>query len=142
MKSSTLSSFLHKVLLLAFLCGVAPACSNDDDSASPASAYVELPSNVVGKFTGDLSYTKPGTMPIANSGDGTATLTKTGDKTYSVSFSDGVPTITGLRFQSGTTGSYATVSSDGSTAGMTLSSNNLAVSVTKGSETWGFNGDK
>ncbi len=120
---------------------MAPACSSDDD-ASPASAFVELPSTVVGTFTGDLSYTKPGAMPISNSGDGTATLTKTGDKTYSISFSDGVPTITGLKFQSASSGSYATVASDGSTAGMTLSSNSMAVSVTKGTETWGFSGSK
>lgn len=137
-------ALLQKFFVLALLCGSASACSkDDDDDNSPAGTGIaELPSNVIGTFTGQLAYTKSGSNPISNSSSGTATLSKTGDRTYSIAFSDGVPTITGLKFQTAAAGSYATVSSDGSTAGMALSSSSLSIGVTKGSETWGFTGNK
>ncbi len=139
-------SLLQKFFVLALLCGLASACSKDDDDDNPSgtggTGIIELPSNVIGTFTGQLAYTKTGSTPISNSGTGTATLSKTSDRTYSLTFSDGVPAITSLKFQTAAAGSYATVGSDGSTAGMALSGNSLSIGVTKGSETWAFTGIK
>ena len=144
MKTTTRFPFIHKAMLFGFVCATLlfSACSDKKDNPQPANAPVDLPSNVVGTFTGDVSYTSGSGIPIANAGDGTATLTKTGDKTYSISFSDGVPAVTNLKFKTASGGSYSSIDSDGSTAGMELSASRLSVGVTKGSQTWGFAGTK
>lgn len=138
MKPSFFSSVAPKTILLA-LAFAAASCSKQDDSA-PGSAIVELPAAVVDTYSGQLSYTGTG-APIGTA-NGTATISKTSDKTYSIRFSDGVPALSNLKFQGASGGSYATVGSDGSTAGMTLSASGLNVGVTKGSENWGFSGTK
>ena len=138
MKSSFFYNFAPKAILLAFAL-VAASCSSKKEETAPASTVVELPATVIATYDGQLSYT--GSSIIGNS-SGTATISKTGDKTYSITFSDRVPALTNLKFQTASGGSYATVSSDGSTAGMTLTSSTLNIGVTKGSETWGFSGTK
>lgn len=138
MKSSFFSNLAPKAILLAFALAAASCGSKKEDTA-PANSVVELPAAVVTAYAGQLSYTGSSIIGTSN---GTATISKTGDKTYSITFSDQVPAITNLKFQSASGGNYATVSSDGSTAGMTLTSSALSVGVTKGSETWGFNGTK
>ena len=139
MNLSFLSGIAPKAALLAFVFA-ASACGSKKDDSAPASVVVELPAAVVSTYSGQLSYTSAAS-PIGTA-NGRATIAKTGDKTYSITFSDGVPALTGLKFQTATGSSYATVASDGSTAGMTISPTTLNVGVTKGSETWGFSGDK
>lgn len=71
------------------------SCKDDDDDGNsivdciPGTA--ELASSALGDYTGVLGT---GALNIA----GTATITETSCKTYTVSFSDGVPSITGVRF--------------------------------------------
>ena len=139
MKASLISAFAPKVLLLVLLC-TAASCSKDKETApASSSSIVELPSSVIGSFTGQLSYTGSSVITTTN---GQATLTRTGDKTYSLAFSDAVPAIASLRFQSSANGAYASVGNDGSTTGMVLSATSLTIGVTKGSETWAFTGNK
>ncbi|GAA4039079.1 hypothetical protein GCM10022409_25890 [Hymenobacter glaciei] len=138
MKSSFFSNFAPKAILLAFALAAA-SCSSKKEETTPTSTTVELPAAVIATYGGQLSYTG---SSIIGSSNGTATISKSGDKTYSITFSDRVPAITNLKFQSASGGNYATVGSDGSTAGMTLTSSDLNIGVTKGSETWGFSGTK
>lgn len=139
MKSFSLSGFASKAALLAFAF-TAYSCSSKSNDSAPASTVVELPAAVVTTYSGQLSYTGSA-MPIGTA-NGTATIANTGDKTYSIRFSDGVPALTNLKFQAVSGGSYATVGSDGSTAGLTLSPTALSIGVNRGSETWGFSGTK
>ena len=138
MKSSFFSNLAPKAILLA-LAFAAASCGSKKEETAPANSVVELPAAVVTAYNGQLSYT--GSTIIANS-NGTATITKTGDKTYSITFSDQVPALINLKFQTASGGNYATIGSDGSTAGMMLTSSALNIGVTKGSETWGFSGTK
>ncbi|MBC8111548.1 MAG: hypothetical protein H7Y04_10850 [Verrucomicrobia bacterium] len=139
MKVSFVSALVQKVMLFAFVC-VLSSCGDKEESKLNNSV-VDLPSNVIGTFTGNLSYTNGSTI-IANDDDGKATVTKTGDKTYSITFSDNAPALTNLKFEAASSGSYATSGSDGSTAGMTLSSSNLSIGATKNGASWGFTGTK
>ena len=138
MKSSFFSNLAPKAIVLVFAFA-ATSCGSKKEETAPANAAVELPAAVVTAYAGQLSYTG---SAIIGTSSGTATISKTGDKTYSITFSDQVPAITNLKFQSASGGNYATVGSDGSTAGMTLNSSSLNVGVTKGNETWGFSGTK
>ncbi len=141
MKTLSIAAFAKKAVLLALICA-ASSCGKKEDAAPGGTALVELPPTVIGAFTGQLSYTSATGSSITNATDGRATLAKTGDKTYSLSFSDAVPTITNLKFQSGASGAYASVGSDGSTAGMTLSANSMTIGVSKSAENWAFTGTK
>ena len=138
MKSSFFSNLAPKAVLLAFALAAA-SCGSKKEETAPANTAVELPAAVVTAYAGQLSYSGSSIVGTAN---GTATISKTGDKTYSITFSDQVPAITNLKFQSASGGNYATISSDGSMAGMTLTSSSLNIGATKGSETWGFSGTK
>ncbi len=144
MKTMTRFTTFSKVMLFTLVCTslIFSACSDESDDPQPANAPVDLPSNVIGTFTGQLTYTDGGSVFIVNSEDGTATLTKTGDKTYSVSFSDDAPAITGLKFKAAAGGAYASLDSDGSASGMDISATSLSIGVTNASKNWAFTGTK
>ncbi len=140
MKTFVASVALKATFFAALLMLVAfTSCSNDKDD--PAPGVVELPSEVIGVFTGNLSYTGSNGTIVSNE-DGTATVTKTGDKTYSIAFSDGVASITNLKFKKSSDNAYASVGENGSISGMTLSASDLNVGVTANGSIWGFAGSK
>lgn len=128
-----------QTLLLLVLLSSVFACSNEKDDDPKSSASVEVPSTLVTTYTGALSYTKSDGTFKANE-EGKATLTKSGS-TYTITFSDGVPSVSGLRFSSAN-GAYATTSSDGSVAGISVKDPTLDINVTKSDATWSFSGTK
>ena len=100
MKSSFFSKLAPKAILLAFAL-TAASCGSKKEETAPASSAVELPAAVVTAYAGQLSYTGSSLIGTSN---GTATISKTGDRTYSITFSDQVPAITNLKFQSASGG--------------------------------------
>jgi len=120
------------VLSLLFLF----SCAKDPIDPPSTNEYADLPSSLVKSYTGDLSYVPASGMLIA-SNNGTATISKSGD-TYTISFSDNVPSITGLNFKLDSGGSYASVSSDGSVTGISLDDEDFDIGATEGGNTWSF----
>ncbi len=119
------------------------ACGGKDSNPQPTTGGpVELPTNVLGTFTGVATYTKPGTTAIVNNSNAKATLTKTGDKTYSIMFSDNIPTITNLTFQDTGGGVYGSLGEDGTGAGVGVSAKGMAIGYTKDTAGWQFQGTK
>jgi VCBS repeat-containing protein len=101
---------------------------------------VKLPSDAVTTYVGSLAYTPTIGSPIANTA-GTATIS--GSKgNYSVSFSNSVPSLTGLKFDKESGGSYATQSEDGSTTGITINDKSFNIAVVKSDGQWAFSGVK
>lgn len=99
-----------------------------------------LPSETVTTYTGDLAYTPTGRMPIANTA-GKATIS--GSKgNYTISISDNVPSLTGLRFDKESKGNYVTESKKGSVVGINIDGNTLSVSKISSGANWGFTGTK
>ncbi|WP_344929653.1 hypothetical protein [Aquimarina addita] len=117
------------------------SCGSDDDGDDvTADVFVTLPTETVSTYTGSLGYTPADGMGVVGVTDGTATITQSGSS-YTISFSDGVPSITGLRFL-GSDGAYASVSSDGSSLGISLDDGELAIGATIDGNTWAFSGDR
>ncbi|MBW1298186.1 hypothetical protein [Aquimarina litoralis] len=126
---------LSKVILVLSVLFMS-SCGNDDDG-TPVDAFVTLPSSLVTTFDGELTYTPANGMGIVAGVDGTATISGSGN-TYTISFSDGVPSITGLRFIGSGNGSYATVGTDGSAAGITIENDELTIGATISGNAWAF----
>ncbi len=124
------------VLVLSVL--LITSCGSDDDGDDViADAFVTLPSEVLDTYEGTLSYTPANGMGVVAETDGTATISRTGD-TYTINFSDGVPSITGLRFIESSTGAYASVGANGSALGIDIGVDDLAVGATIGGNVWAF----
>ena len=88
------------IMLIAIVTFAIVSCKKD----------ISLPSGSLTTYVGDLAYTPTSGMPIANT-SGTATIS--GSKgSYTVSFSDGVPSLTGLKFDKESGGNYASESKD------------------------------
>lgn len=117
------------------------SCGSDDDSGDDVvtDLFATLPAETVTTYTGSLAYTPSNGMGVIVVTDGTATISQSGGS-YTISFSDGVPSITGLRFL-GNEGAYASVSADGSSLGITIDDDELAVGATIGGNAWSFSGD-
>lgn len=142
MKNKIQLSVLKNVVLITFISLAFLSCGKDDEPVVQTTTYAELPSNLIGTFTGSLSYSNSdGSVTVANP-NGTATISSLGSKTYKVSFSDNVPEISSLKFTTGTSGSYSSAAQDGSTAGLVLNTNSMDLSVSSGGKTWSFSGSK
>ncbi|WP_299889140.1 hypothetical protein [uncultured Lacinutrix sp.] len=86
-----LKSFLILSLLLSLT-----SCSKNDDNVLEAVTN-NLPSSVLRTYTGPLSYTADGEEEIINN---PATATISGSNgVYSISFSNDIPSLTGLSFE-------------------------------------------
>lgn len=140
-----ISVVFKSLIVLALLCNF--SCSSDDDSSgdsTPDVVFATLPSNALGDYTGELTYTTTG-VPTANP-DGTATITSTGDKVYSITFSDGVPSLTGQRFimsEDGTSGNFTSADAQGeATDGISIEGNSLSIGITENGNSTGFSGSK
>lgn len=108
--------------LLILAVTLVTSCKSDDNNPVGI-VFVDLPSGVLGQYTGDLVYTS-GTDAVVTE-DGTATISGTG--TYTINFSDGVPSITSLRFIL-SDGEYVSVIDDGITAtGVVIANGSLSV---------------
>lgn len=133
----TLKAFTILILIVSL--SATFACSNKDDNPKPT-AIVNLPAAVITTYKGSLSYSgKDGTVK-ANGDDGTATITKNGSN-YTITFSDGVPALSGLSFIANS-GDYASVGENGSVAGVSIRSSRIDISVTMDGNVWGFSGTK
>lgn len=135
-----LGTVLKVTLLIAVLFSF--SCSKDDDaSPTPGTTFVALPASALGTYTGALTYTTPtNPMPTENV-SGTATITSTGDNVYSITFSDGIPELTGFRFIS-SNGTYASADATDSSEGVSISGADLSVGLTKNGSNWSFSGSK
>ncbi|WP_159092349.1 hypothetical protein [Aquimarina sp. Aq107] len=126
---------LSKVVLVLSVLFIS-SCGSDDDG-TPAEEFVTLPASLVTTFDGELTYTPANGMGIVAGVDGTATISGSGS-TYTISFSDGVPSITGLRFIGSGNGTYATVGTDGSAAGIDIENEELTIGAQVGGNSWAF----
>ena len=111
------------VLLLSVF--VFAACSKD---ASPADSDV-----FVGTYNGSVGYT--GSKTVAND-DGRVTIVKIGS-TYNFDFSDGIPSLTGVKFEKKDDNTYVSIGSG--LTGITVTANRLTMLVTKDGNTWRAN---
>jgi len=131
------------VVLLTFLFTF--SCSKDDDSPkdepAPGTTFVSLPETVLGEYTGELSFqssTNP--FPVENE-EGTATITRTADKVYKITFSDGVSELSGFQFIKSNS-DFVSSSEGNSSEGVSISGSALAVGFTENGNVWAFSGDK
>ncbi len=134
------SIVLKSVVILTLL--VSFSCSSDDDGGNggaEGTVIVSLPDSAVGEYTGELSYTS-GALPTEND-SGTATIVKTGDNVYKITFSDGVPELTGFRFIA-SNGNFTSASTGNSSEGVSINGSSLSVGVTEGTSNWAFSGSK
>ncbi|WP_299890092.1 hypothetical protein [uncultured Lacinutrix sp.] len=134
--STVVKTVLILTLLLSF------SCSKDDDNSEPQGVtYVTLPASVINTYTGTLAYQTPSaTVPIENT-NGTATIVATGDKVYKITFSDGVPELTGFRFIS-SNGNFTSATTGNSSEGVSINGGTeLSVGITANGSNWSFSGD-
>ncbi|WP_299902311.1 hypothetical protein [uncultured Aquimarina sp.] len=127
---------LTKVMLVLSVMFIS-SCGSDDDGTVPAEPFVALPSEVLTTFSGELTYTPASGMGIVAGVQGTATISVSGTN-HTISFSDGVPSITGIRFLGSSNGNYASVGTSGSVAGIVIEGNELTIGATMDSNVWAF----
>jgi len=128
---------LSKVTLVLSILFIS-SCGSDDDAVVPAvDLFVTLPAEVVTTYDGVLTYNPADGMDIVVNEPGTATISGSGN-IYTISFSNGVPSITGLRFIGSGNGSYATVGGNGSAAGIDIEGDELTVGAEVDGDSWAF----
>ncbi len=130
-KMNTITRVMFVLITFAFM-----SCSDDENVSPEGARFVDLPSNLVTSYDGVLQY-NVNQVPQVTESDATATVSKTGDKVYKVSFSDGVPEVTGLRFIENN-GTFASASDSGSSEGVSLRLNDLSVGIRNGDKHWQF----
>ena len=134
-----MKKLITTIAIAILMTGSFAACTKKSDTVAVATS-VTLPAPAVNApYTGSLSYTGTGGLPIANQ-SGTATIS--GSNPYTITFSDGVPPITNLRFADNGGGNYTTITESGSVAGMTVTTTKLTVGLTSSGATWAFSGTK
>ncbi len=108
------------------------SCSDDKNVAPEGAQFVDLPNSLLTDYNGSVNYNNT-IIEV----DATATISKTGNKVYKVSFSDEVPEITGLHFIEND-GTFASASGSDSAEGVGLRTGNLSVGVTNDGKQWQF----
>ena len=128
--------FLKSMMLLIFFGAIFTSCTAEliDDPEEDI-----IPASIETVYTGILTYSGSNGDLIENN-NGTATITKNGS-TYSITFSDNVPSISGLKFKDNN-GSYATIGTSGSQAGININGDNIEISVSEDGNNWAFSGAK
>ncbi len=109
------------------------ACKKED-------LFDELPAEYVTTYTGSLGYNITGANPISNLTSGQAIITQS-NKVVTISFSNGVPSISGLRFKKSGS-NYASIATDGSVAGINFEGSKANIGYTKDGNTWAFSGSR
>lgn len=123
-------------VIMAFAFILFLSCSKDENGVPDGAKFVELPASLTTSYNGILQYNVNQTPQVTES-NATATLTKTGDKVYKVTFSNNVPEIGGLRFIENN-GTFDSASGSGSAEGISLRSGDLSVGITNGDKQWQF----
>jgi hypothetical protein len=131
-------TLLRASLILSLVFAV--SCSSDDDN-SDVEEIVEgsasLPAATLTTYTGDLSYSGTEGVIVVEE---TATATISGQAAnYTISFSDGAPSINNVQF-SFVNGRYITVGS--STIVITIDDEELEVQAQQNGNNWSFDGDR
>lgn len=94
----------HKIFSLCFtLIILFVSCSSDNDSNenntdNSTNSFVEIPSSLLGTYTGGVNESGGLASVGVDNELGTATLIASNSKTYSINFSDNVPSITNIKF--------------------------------------------
>lgn len=132
MKKLFYNLFLFACTSLLFL----SACKK----ANIEDLFDELPAEYVATYTGSLGYNITTSNPITNTTSGQATITQS-NKVVSISFSNGVPSITGLRFKKSGS-NYASIATDGSVAGINFEGTKANIAYTKDGNNWAFTGSR
>ncbi len=99
----TIHFFSRLTLLFLFFATIfmSMGCSKDKEDVECGPGFTALNADLLGTYGGVLTST--GSTIVTNT-SGTATLVETSCKTYSINFSDNVPSITGIRFSDLTSG--------------------------------------
>jgi len=134
---NSITTKIFYVFLLCFSTLMITSCGDDPIVDTPLNA--ELPTAVVTSYEGVLTYTGSDGN-IVSVLDGEADIVESGSG-YSIEFSDGVPTISGVNFAN-TDGEYTSVSVSGSVAGIVIDGDDLTVGVTTNGNVWAFDGSK
>ncbi len=147
MNTTSIFAFFQKSVYHSFIYAllVMTACGGKDNDTQPVtSGPVELPTGLLGTYTGTVTYTNTSTSPVTTIAktNATAMFAKTGDKIYSVTFSDNVPAITTLTFEAPVNGTYGSMGGDGTGAGVAVSATGTAIGYRKDPEGWQFQGKK
>lgn len=140
LSNKTQTFFKISFLAIALIFGLA-SCSSDDDGDDNGGGddvtIVTIPAAQVTTYTGTLNYS--GTQgTITNPLDGTATISGTSSN-YTISFSDGAPSVSGLTFES-TNGTFVAVG--GSNVVVVIDDENLTLTIQNGGDNWVFDGDR
>ncbi len=134
---------ISKTLLRAslILCLVfATSCSSDDDN-SDIEEVLALPSQLLTTYTGDLQYAGPEAESGAIVVLEVATATISGEPgSYTVSFSDGVPSINNIGFSLLNDGRFVSVGS--STIVIDIDEEDLSIQAQQNGNNWVFEGDR
>ncbi len=115
------------VALAAVLMIGVVSCSKDTDPAD-----VDL---FVGTYKGSISYVK-GVEEGKTNANGSVTVAKVGS-TYNFSFSDGIPALTGVKFEKKDDNTYVSIGSG--LTGITITAKKLTMLVVKDGATWTAN---
>ncbi len=110
------------------------SCGDDDDGV--VDAGVILPAALVTTYNGSLSYNPAGDTPIVNV-NATATISGSG-RTYTISFSDGVPSITGVVFLQTEDNVFVSTSVGVSTSQIAINDGELSLGVVIEGDNWSF----
>lgn len=138
MKTLNLKSFA--ITLATLFCLTLFSCQKDEvPTDNNNNTTVNIPSSSLTTYEGSLNYTSASGQYVSTI-DATATIEKNGS-TYSISFSDNVPTITGLVFEN-RDGEYASLNSSNSMSGIVIDDEDLDIGVTSDGNTWAFSGSK
>lgn len=137
-KLLNINSIVFKSMLFLFV-ALAISCSNDDNDPS----FSTLPAQSVTTYTGSLLYTGTGGGSVLNATTGMATISGNSGN-YTISFSDGVPSVNNLSFISNDSGdTYAAVDISGSTvSSIGINGTNLGIEIVNGGNIWTFAGSR
>lgn len=119
------------------ICGglIFTSCKKKDvEKEEDSNGIVALPSSKIATYEGDLQH------GATNVNDGTATISSSGSS-YTITFSNNVPSVSGLKFKL-ENGEYVSVPSSGSLAGVSIDGDDLDIGIFSNSNNWSFSGTK
>ncbi len=136
----TIAKAFPTVIVLSLIF-ILTSCSKDDDDNAPLAAvnYVSLPNNLLKTYTGILVYNPASGNEIIDVISGTATISGNSSN-YTISFNNGVPNLTNIRFVL-INGQYIHAASNDSDEGIVLrdlDEDQLTIGISKNSNSWEF----
>lgn len=138
LSNKSMNLFRVSFFAIALIFGLV-SCSSDDDNDGDGdeTEIVTIPAAQATTYIGTLTYTGSEGQ-IVNPTDGTATISGSSSN-YTISFSDGVPSISGLTFTSTNQTFVATGSSN---VVIVIDDSSLTLNVQNGGDNWVFDGDR